>query len=205
MNYTVNGNQGKLMIKRPDTDFYFVTDEVHYKWGLAFNDEVPLDLSVETGSADARLDLSDLSLTQLAIHTSSGEFWIDGPGEQHVLQAVEVNTTSGDISLELTGDYPSLVSVNAQTSTGDLVFDLTGSWVHDLDVSIASASGQVTLLLPQDAGVFVTVSTSSGDVTANGFIVDDNNYVNNSLGSVPVTLNIRVKTSNGNIILELAE
>jgi hypothetical protein len=30
-------------------------------------------------------------------------------------------------------------------------------------------------------------------------------YVNNALGSAPVTLNISVKTSSGNVILELAE
>lgn len=205
VNYTVNGNQGTLIVKRPDTDFYFVTDDVRYEWDLAFNDEAPLDLYVETGSADARLDLSGLFLTRLGIHTSSGEFQIDGAGEQRVLQTVEVDTMSGDITLDLTGDYASLVRVDAQTSSGDLTFNLTGSWAHDLDVTIDSAAGHVTLRLPRDAGVSVTVDTSAGDVTANGFIADGKTYVNNALGSAPVTLNISVKTSSGNVILELAE
>ena len=205
VNYTVNGNQGKLIVRRPDCDFYFVTDDVRCEWDLALNDEALLDLRVETGSADGRLDLAGLSLTRLGIHTSSGEFQIDGAGEQRVLRTVEVDTMSGDIALELTGDYASLVSVDAQTSSGDLTFDLTGSWAHDLDVTIDSAAGHVTLLLPRDAGVSVTVDTSAGDVTANGFIADGKTYVNNAPGSAPVTLNISVKTSSGNVILGLAE
>jgi DUF4097 and DUF4098 domain-containing protein YvlB len=205
VNYTINGNHGTLVVKRPDTDFYFVTDDVRYEWDLAFNDKAPLDLYVETSSANARLDLAGLSLTRLEIHTSSGEFQIDGAGEQRVLQAVEVDTMSGNITLELTGDYASLVRVDAQTSSGDLTCDLTGSWARDLDVTIDSASGQVTLRLPRDAGVSVTVDSSAGGVTANGFIVDGKTYVNNVLGSAPVTLNISVKTSSGNVILELAE
>jgi DUF4097 and DUF4098 domain-containing protein YvlB len=203
--YTVNGREGKLIVKRPDTHFYFVTDDVRYEWDLAFTKKVPLDLCVETGSADARLDLSGMSLTRLGIHTSSGEFQIDGAGEQRALRTIEVDTMSGDITLELTGDCGSLVRVDAQTSTGDLTFDLTGRWAHDLDVTIDSAAGHVNLLLPRDAGVSVTVDTSAGGVTATGLSADGKTYVNNALGSAPVTLNISVKTSSGNVILELAE
>ncbi len=37
VNYTVTGKQGKLIVNRRDTDFYFVTDDVRYEWDLANN------------------------------------------------------------------------------------------------------------------------------------------------------------------------
>jgi len=97
VNYTVNGNQGTLIAKRPDTDF-FVTDDVRYEWDLTFNDKAPLDLYVETGSADARLDLAGLSLTRLGIHTSSGDLTFDLSGSWARDLDVTIDSAAGRVT-----------------------------------------------------------------------------------------------------------
>jgi len=80
----------------------------------------------------------------------------------------ELNTETTSIELQ----EAEAVRAEIETSTGDLTLNLTGSWAKDLDVTIENAAGQVTSLQVQDAGVSVTVGSSDGDITANGFSVD---------------------------------
>jgi predicted membrane protein len=65
------------------------------------------------------------------------------------------------------------------------------------------------LHLPSDVGVRVRVATSSGDIGAEGMKLESQDqsgslYVNGAFGTSPITLQIDVQTSSGDVTLTLA-
>ena len=78
------------------------------------------------------------------------------------------------------------------------------SETNDNSVAILLSYGTATITLPEDSGVYVAAETSSGDVNANGFRLEDDAHVNGAYGESDVTLSLSVEASSGEINLRLA-
>jgi DUF4097 and DUF4098 domain-containing protein YvlB len=204
VSYEGFGAEKNLVVTQPDVPGA-TFGNVRNDWEILLNDDVPMDLSVSNSSGDGELDLDDLSLRSFSIEASSGDVSADLGGDQALLEEVEVDSSSGDVGVEMTGDYSSSVGLEIDLSSGDLTMDMTGEWAEDLEGDVSVSSGTITLELPENVGVYVEAETSSGDVSANGFRLEDDAYVNDAYGESNVTLSLSVEASSGDINLRLAE
>jgi DUF4097 and DUF4098 domain-containing protein YvlB len=204
VSYEGFGAEKNLVVAQPDVPGA-TFGNVRNDWEILLSDEVPMDLSVSNSSGDGELDLDDLSLGSLSVETSSGDVSADLGGDQALLEEVEVDSSSGDVGVEMTGDYSSAVSLETDLSSGDLTMDITGEWAEDLEGDLSVSSGTITLELPENVGVYVEAETSSGDVSADGFRLEDDAYVNGAYGESDVTLGLSAEASSGDINLRLAE
>ena len=71
-----------------------------------------------------------------------------------------------------------------------------------------NSSGGIRLHLPRDVGVRVRIQSSSGDISADGMKLESEDrdgslYVNDAFGSSPVTLQIDIESSSGDVTLIL--
>ena len=73
-----------------------------------------------------------------------------------------------------------------------------------LDGHVILSSGTATVTLLRDVGVYVEAESSSGDVSADGFRLEDDAYVNETYEESDVILDLSVDSSSGDINLRLA-
>jgi hypothetical protein len=176
---------GMLTVRNPDVDIrvgsWWDLDDYRYEWDLRFNDNVPMEMSIDVGAGSSDLELGSLSLTTLDIETGAGEVKMD------------------------LSDSSSLTRLDVEAGIGQVTEDLTGTWQDDLDVNINSGVGELTLRLPRSACVRVDVEGGLSDVKTHGLTKDGNDYVNDACGESEVTLRIDIIAGVGDINLEVSE
>lgn len=74
VHYDSGGFRGHLLIEEPSNVHHANSN---YRWDLRFNDDKPLDLIVNFGVGEGRLDVGDLRLRSLEIHMGVGEMRVD--------------------------------------------------------------------------------------------------------------------------------
>jgi Domain of unknown function (DUF4190)/Toastrack DUF4097 len=207
IDYGLNGSEGDLNVSQGDTGFpgFWHTRN---DWQVKFNNTTPLDLTASLASAGARFRLGTLPVTSLVIKTSSGDVNADLSGNQAALDRVRIDGSSGDINLDMSGAYETYIQMDIKNSSGHVSADLRGQWHNTLAGGITNSSGGVELHLPSDVGVRVRVATSSGDIDADGMKLESSDqsgslYVNGAFGTSPITLQIDVQTSSGDVALTL--
>ena len=131
---------------------------------------------------------------EVQIRTVSGDVKVS-----KIVGKASVNSASGDVKVgELQGD------ASFRSASGDVECNLTKAG-EKLEVS--TASGDVTLALPEEVGVQMTLNTASGDIkTFLDCIATDEavNYVKNgkravgTIGQEPF-LKVKVSTASGDI------
>lgn len=202
VDYVVKDGQGMLTIEGAGSNSAsFSIGGKDNNWNLAFNDKIPLALDVHISDADAEMDLSQLSLSQLSIGGNGPGITADVAGEHPLLTAINIDSNSGRVNLGLTGNYDILSTIDSETNNSDITLDLTGNWEESLEGTFTGGtSNDVTLILPKDVGVSVTID-STNEVTADGFHNNSNTYTNDAYGETAVSLNINITFQRGDVQL----
>lgn len=179
--YKVRGDVGELFLGHPEGKGKTIGRGFRYEWDLRFGDEVPLDITMEVGAGECRLDLEGLPVTNLDLTFGAGD----------VDLIIGGSSTLGDLDLE--------------AGAGDIMLDLQGDWDVDLDARIKAGVGRVTVYLPDDVGVRVETSKGIGKVSMSGLRRRGDHYVNDAYRESDATLFIEVETGIGAIDLRVAE
>ncbi len=74
VSYTSGGFRGHLVVEEPS---HVGTATSRYVWDLRFNDQTPLDLNVNCGAGQSRLNLGDLTLRRVNVEMGVGELKMD--------------------------------------------------------------------------------------------------------------------------------
>lgn len=206
IDYSVRQGEGELGVRQGGEwwmpAFWFIRND----WDIRFSDGVPLDLTARLSSGDADLDLKSLALRSLSVDTSSGDVYADLSGDMPELRRVSAKVSSGDVAMVLAGKYGTYIQMDVATSSGGVDLDLRGEWESALGCTVSTSSGDVTLRLPQSVGVRVRVETRSGEVRASGLVEESRDsggtlYVNGAFRLSPITLQIDVEVSSGDVTL----
>jgi hypothetical protein len=98
---------------RQDTSFGVPWLDHRADWRVGLTGDVPLDLRVETGAARASLDLSDLRVTRLEVHTGASETRISLP------RAAGMTTVRAEAgAASLTFEVPAGVAARVRSRMG---------------------------------------------------------------------------------------
>lgn len=88
---SMNGSHATVTIKQPE--HVRLGGNTHYTWNLALNNKVVLDLTLNCGAGEARLNLGDLDLRDVNVHIGVGE--VDLNLEGHPTRDYDVNISGG--------------------------------------------------------------------------------------------------------------
>ncbi len=149
----------KLTIRQPEVDIASFADlpDYRYEWELRFNDDVPMDMSIELGTGKMDLEMVGLSLT-----------------------ALEVDMGASRSTLDLTGDWASDFDINIKGGVSSLTVRLpssTGVHVEISGISRINASGLV-----KEGNAYVNDAYGKSDVTLDIFIKAGLGEVNLEIG-----------------------
>jgi hypothetical protein len=100
-------------------------------------------------------------------------------------------------------DSLTLMGLNLDVGAGATTVDLTGDWERDLSAVVRGGAGELTILLPSQAGVRVNAGTGLGRVNVDGLKKQGEAYVNDAYGNSDVTVEVKVSGGVGQINLKV--
>jgi type II secretory pathway pseudopilin PulG len=112
VNYSVNAGHGDLDVNEKGDQAFFGTDD--NQWDLRFNDDVPLDLTLEMGAGQSNLHMQDLNLTHLQVHVGAGQMVLDLTGPRKQDLSADIQGGVGQARIRLPKD----VGVRAHATGG---------------------------------------------------------------------------------------
>lgn len=131
VSYDASGFRSHLTVQEPH---HVGAATSRYAWDLRFNDQKPLDLDVNFGAGECRLDLGDLTLRRVSVQMGVGQLKMDLRGTPKHDYSVYVHGGVGEATIYL----PSNTGVEAgvQGGIGDIhapgLEKRDGRYVNDL-------------------------------------------------------------------------
>jgi N-terminal domain of toast_rack, DUF2154 len=120
----VNGSHATVTIGQPD--FHRPGGNQKYSWDLALNNTALLDLAINCGAGQARLDLGSLRLRTIEVHIGVGQVDLDLRGQPARDYEVKINGGIGQATVNL----PTDVGVWAEASGGIGSINVSGLQKH---------------------------------------------------------------------------
>jgi hypothetical protein len=100
VHYDASGFRGHLLVEQPG----HTHGASNNRWDLRLNDAKPLDLKVEFGAGEGRLDLGALNLRNVEVHMGVGELRLDLRGTPTKDYSVSVRGGVGEATIYLPRD-----------------------------------------------------------------------------------------------------
>ncbi len=152
--YKLRGNTGEIDIDHKGSSKVKIGNTKNL-WDVQLNEDIPMDLSIETGASKAMLDLRGLKLEKLDIETGVGDLNVDLGGDWKKSFKTNIETGVGQTTVIL----PSEVGVKITTEKGIGSMNLEGFIAKGKGVFVNEAYEKADIVLEVNSELGV------GDVT----------------------------------------
>ncbi len=136
---------------------------------LALSRDVPMELDLDFGAVEAKLELGGLRISRLDIETgaSDTELLFSDPNPVRC-ERLEISMGAAALSADGLGNA-NCERVKVEGGVGDLTLDFGGVWLDHMHADITIALGSVTIYVPENVGVRVEKDTFLTDFSGSGF------------------------------------
>jgi len=172
MTYNESGKTGYLSIKSEEEDRGINNDG--NKWNLCLNKNVKNDLVIKLKAGEANINLEGSNLNSFDYRMTAGE------------TKINLRNTS-------------VPQVNFNLLAGESVINLSGKWHNDGVADIKGGVGEITVIVPYDAGVKVNVSGVLGEINIPFFNKNGRVYTNDIFDKATHKLFINISGAIGQI------
>lgn len=196
----VTQNGGDVLVKQGDYEFSTAPTLHKFKnvWDLKLGNQ-PMDLAIQAGAYQGRMDLGGLSLTDLTVQDGAADvklsFSEPNPAEMSVLR---YETGASDVTLEGLGNA-NFNTMIFRSGAGNYTLDFSGELQRDGIVTVESGLGNLTLVIPEGVKASVTAEGGLSNITADSGW-SQNGHVYTQEGQGP-SLTLVVRMSAGNLTI----
>lgn len=169
---------------------------------LELSRSTPIDLDLDLGAVEADLDLTGLKLSRLKIESgaSDGRIRFDSLNETR-MSGLDISVGAASFRADrLANANTSDVRVDA--GVGNVELDLGGQWTHDMNLHVEIALGIVTIHVPADVGVYLTLQKTIASFEHEGLIERNGAWVSRNWDSAPHKLRISAETAFGKLTID---
>lgn len=159
--YDASGDTGQLTIQQPPGS-HGHGGKTRYEWDLRFNNQVPMEMTVDQGAGSTNLDLASLSLSNLKVNIGAGETTINLDGKWKNDLTASIHGGVGQATLKLPRDvgvhvvaHGGLGAINASgfSKDGDAyVNDAYGKSPVTLRIEVEGGVGEINLEMGGSSG-----------------------------------------------------
>ena len=155
----VKQDGSSVTIQQGDTQGYLDVNSMKNEWDLALGN-TPLDLTINAGAYDGKLDFGGLAMTGLTVNDGASQVKADfsSPNQQK-MSILSYKTGASNVTLKNLANA-NAASIVFESGVGNYTLDFGGSLQRDSSVSVRSGVSNVTLIIP--AGLSATVRVSGG-------------------------------------------
>jgi hypothetical protein len=161
--------------------------------------DVPLDLVLQFGAADATLDLGGLRIRSLELQTGASRTVLSVPS----LNAETMHTAEfhvGAARFEATGlgnlNAPAL---SVRGGVGDISLDFTGAWPADMTARVEMGLGSLNLRVPRGLGVQVNRGGALSSFDGQELMRRDNSYYSENFAEAERKLIVTLEAALGRV------
>jgi len=202
--HTFDAASRKLQIGVQKSDMRFTgrNDSEAGRLEVELSRATPLDLTLDLGAVEADLDLTGLKVSRL--HVESGAS--DGKLRFDSLNRTPMSVLQVSLgAASFRGDR--LANANARdirvdAGVGNVELDLGGQWTQDIDLRVEVTLGLVTIHVPSDIGVRVSVEKTLASFAHEGLVQRDGAWVSTNWESAPYKLRISAETVFGKLTID---
>jgi hypothetical protein len=169
--------------------------DIKNDWKLQLGD-APIDLTVNAGAYEGKLDLSGLSITNLEIADGASKATVNFK----TLNPVEMDQLSyktGASNVELMGlGNANTKKVYFDSGVGSYTLDFTGDIQNDMFVRVQSGMSDMTIIIPDNARAKVELNNGLSNVDASGtWTISGSSYECGTSGPM-ITINLDMAVGN---------
>jgi hypothetical protein len=169
---------------------------------LVLPTSAPLDLDLQLGGTESRLDLGGLSLRSLRLEC--------GATDANVLFSQPNRTRMSDLTIDVgAADLFALHLANANADqirvhggVGVVDLDFGGTWTHDLSVDARLAVGKLILRVPSDVGIRVDIDRLLAGFDHEGMVKRDGAWYSTNYDSASHKLEVHAQTFFGQVEIQ---
>ena len=144
---------------------------------IKLNKELNYSLGLVLGAGEADIDLESFQIKKALFRLGVGSF--------------DVNLANTSIPL-----------FKVEAGIGEATFDLSGEYKNDLTGMINAGIGEITIIVPKDMGVKVSVTGFLGSVDTPNYHKDGKEYSNSLYGETKYSIDLAIKGAIGTISIE---
>jgi hypothetical protein len=169
---------------------------------LELSKSAPLDLDLDLGAVESDLDLTGLRVSRLRVGSgaSDAKLRFDSLNSTR-MSLLEISLGAASFR----GDR--LANANAQdirvdAGVGEVELDMGGQWTQDIELRVDITLGVVTIHVPSDVGVRVSLQKTVASFEHEGLIERDGAWVSRNWDSAPHKLRVTAKTVFGKLAID---
>lgn len=149
-----------VTIKQGDTQgLVNMNNDVKNEWKLSLGDG-PMNLTINAGAYDGKLDLGGLALSSLTINDGASQVKADFSSANKAQMSIFTYTTgASNVTLKNLANS-NAATMDFQGGVGNYTLDFGGSLQRDLSVNVRSGVSNVTLVIP--SGLTATLRVRGG-------------------------------------------
>lgn len=180
----------------------YLNDRNQGEMHLALSNAIPLDLQLELGATQARVDAGGLMLENLRVQTGAAEAVVDfsAPNRTRMRHLDLELGAAGFVVTNLGNANVSLIHVDGGVGSVDL--DFSGGMQEDATVESNVALGKLTLHVPEDVGIRVEVQRVLATFDHRGLYKRDGAYYSDNYDSAKIRVRVRAETVFGAIEID---
>ena len=192
----------QLGVEKSDVRFTGRDDSESGKLQIELSRATPIDLSLDLGAVEADLDLTGLKLSRLFVESGAS----DGRLRFDSLNAVPMSTLQVSLgAASFRGER--LANANTRdiridAGVGNVELDLGGQWTHDIDLRVEVTLGIVTIHVPSDVGVRLSLEKTLASFDHEGLVQRDGAWVSPNWESARHKLRISAETVFGKLKID---
>jgi hypothetical protein len=168
---------------------------IQNNWNLQFGD-APIDLTLNAGAYEGKLDLSGLSLTNLRISDGASKSTILFDSLNPV-EMDELTYKTGASDVELLGlGNANTRNIYFDSGVGSYTLDFSGDIQNDMFVRIQSGMSDMTIIIPDNASAKVVFNNGLSNIDATGtWTISGSSYECGTSGPL-ITINLDMAVGN---------
>lgn len=144
-----------------------ISDKVVNKWSLKLG-QAPMDITINAGAYDSRIDLSGVPVTGLDISDGASNTIVSFNKPNPVVME-KLHYTSGASNIEFNGlGNANFKEMRFEGGAGAYKFDFSGQLQQDAQVDIRGGAGSFEIIIPANTPVTVILSKTLGEVALEG-------------------------------------
>ena len=143
------------------------SDKIVNKWSLKLG-QAPMDITINAGAYDSRLDLSGVPVTGLDISDGASNTVVTfSEPNPTVMEKLQYKSGASNIEFDGLGNA-NFKEMRFEGGAGSYKFDFSGQLQQDAQVDIRGGAGSFEIIIPANTPVTVILSKTLGEVALEG-------------------------------------
>lgn len=196
------GRKLELGVQKSDVRFTGRKDGETGQLQLELSRVSPIDLTLDLGAVEADLDFTGLKLSRLHIESgaSDGKLRFDSLNGAP-MSVLEVALGAASFRGERLANANTR-DIRVDAAVGNVELDLGGQWTQDIELRVEVTLGIVTIHVPSDVGVRVSLKKVIASFDHEGLVQRDGAWVSTNWDSAPHKLRISAETVFGKLTID---